>query len=366
MSHRVLVTGAGGLVGAEVCSELLVRGHEVVALVHRGGRPATATGELFSPRLEIVRGDVTDPGVVGPGDREALARVDTIVHCAATTDFAAPRDLYDRLNVGGTGNVIALASDLDARLVMVSTAYVCGRFDAVAGHAAVFTEDMLDEGQGFGNGYEESKLRAESLVRSAAADGLRTAIVRPGIVCGAATDGRLREYRNIYLVLKLITEGKLTTLPGRYGATLAPAPIDFVADVIGSAVDAGATDRTFHAVGADALSLRDVSDVLSEYPCFRVNRFVPAAGFSPRDLGRRERMYYERIGRDYVSYFDRSVRFDTSGTRELLAAHGHGIPGSGPDLLRLLLDECLTDGFLADDLPDPDAVLARTTNGAGP
>ncbi len=361
----VLVTGAAGLVGTQVCRELLARGRTVLALVHRVATLADADGPVHSPRLHILRGDVTREGLGLSAEDAALAEAaDTVVHAAATTDFAAPQEVYDTLNVGGTRHVVGFATGTGARLVHVSTTYLCGRFENVAGPAATFTEAMLDEGQPFDNGYEESKSRAEAEVRRAGARGLDVAVVRPGIVCGHSRSGRLREYRNLYLVLKLITEGKLRTLPGRYGATLALAPIDLVTRVIADVVTTGVTGRTFHAVGADEITLRDVSDVLAEYPCFHVNTFVPTASFSPDQLGRRERLYYDRVGRDYTAYFDRTVRFGTTNVRLLLAETGGDLPASGPDLLRRLVDDCLRTGYLADGLPDVDTVVAAHA-GAG-
>ena len=364
MSRVVLVTVAAGLVGTDACRELLSRGCTVLALVHRTTVLVDADGPIHSPRLIVVRGDVTRPDLgLSSEDASLLGAVDTIVHSAATTDFAAPQEVYDSLNVAGTEHVVALAERIGARLVHVSTSYLCGRFESVAGPAATFSEDMLDEGQPLDNGYEESKLKAELVVRRAADDGLEVAVVRPGIVCGDSRTGRLREYRNLYLVLKLITEGKLRTLPGRYGATLALAPIDLVTRVIADVVTRGVSGGVFHAVGADMISLRDVSDVLSEYPCFHVNRFVPAASFSVDQHERRERMYYERVGRDYIAYFDRTVRFGTSAVRELLAETGGSLPPSGPDLLRLLVDDCIRAGYLADGLPGVDAVVAAHASG---
>lgn len=367
MSRVVLVTGAAGLVGADVCRELLARGCTVLALVHRVAAPADADGQIHSPRLHVLRGDVTRADLgLSAADAEAAAVADTIVHSAATTDFSAPQEVYDTLNVGGTRNVVGFAGRTGARLVHVSTTYLCGRFEDVAGPSATFTEQMLDEGQTLDNGYEESKLRAELEVRRAAEEGLETAVVRPGIVCGHSRNGRLREYRNLYLVLKLITEGKLRTLPGRYGATLALAPIDLVTRVIADVVTGGVSGEVFHAVGADEISLRDVSDVLAEYPCFHVNRFVPTASFSTDQLERRERLYYDRVGRDYTAYFDRTVRFGTDNVRSLLAAGGGTLPASGPDLLRLLVDDCLRTGYLADGLPSVDTVVAAHSTGRLP
>ncbi|WP_227980536.1 SDR family oxidoreductase [Nocardia spumae] len=363
MSERdtVLVTGAGGLVGAEVVARLTAAGRPVVAVLHTNGRIVRNDGTDLEG-VETVRGDIrlAGLGLATETVTELGARVGMIVHSAATTAFDATTTDYEELNVRGTAHAVELARRWDVPLVHVSTAYVCGM------RAGVIAESELDVGQAFGNGYEDSKFRAERVVRST--PGLRWAIVRPGIVTGAADTGVIREYKNLYTVVKLIVEGKLRSLPGRYDATIAAAPVDFVADVITAAVtdfDAAA-GGTFHAVGADALSLREISDVFAEYPSFHVATFVPEVSFEAADLEPLEREYFQRIGSLYTSYFARRPVFDTTATRALL---GRECPASGKHYLRKLLDYCVESGYLGEPLPSVTEVLAgfasRADTGAG-
>ncbi|MFI9505049.1 SDR family oxidoreductase [Nocardia sp. NPDC052566] len=352
MSERdtVLVTGASGSVGAEVVARLAAASRPVAAVLHRNARIVRNDGTVLRAGSALA-GDIRRRGFgLSKPDAEDLSeRVGVLVHCAATTAFDAGRAQYEELNVGGTAHAIELARRWDIPLVHVSTAYVCGL------RGGVVTEDQLDEGQLFGNGYEDSKFRAEQLVR---ASGLRWAIVRPGIVSGARETGAIREYKNFYTVLKLIVEGKLRTLPGRYDATLALAPVDHVADVIAAAVldFDSAERRTLHALGRDALSLREVSDVLAEYPSFAVATFVPETSFAEDDLGEIELEYYRRIGALYTSYFRRRPVFDTAHADVLL---GRPSPPTGKEYLRLLLDHCLESGYLGVPLPAIEDVLAR-------
>ncbi|PXX60182.1 thioester reductase-like protein [Nocardia tenerifensis] len=353
----VLVTGASGLVGAEVVARLAAASYPVAAVLHNNARIVRNDGTALGAGSPVA-GDIRMPGFgLSPRDSADLSeRVGTIVHCAATTAFDADPLDYHQLNVRGTANAVALAKAWDVQLVYVSTAYVCGR------RGGVITEDELDAGQSFGNRYEESKFHAEHLVRAAGGHGLRWSIVRPGIVTGARGSGVIREYKNLYTVVKLMVEGKLRSLPGRYDATLALAPVDYVAEVIAAAVldFDSAHQRTFHAVGRDALSLREVSDVLAEYPSFEVATFVPEATFDENDLAGVEREYYRRIGSLYTSYFDRRVAFDTANAEVLL---GKPAPSTGKEYLRVLLDYCLESGYLGVPLPSIEEVLAHNDSG---
>lgn len=360
MSTRdgVLVTGASGLVGAEVVARLLAAGRPVVTVVHSNPTIVGNDGSVIDGAT-FVSGNVREPalGIDGATLDELSGLVGTIVHCAATTAFDARPEDYEQLNVAGTDHAIALAQRWDVPLVHVSTAYVCGM------RTGTVRENELNAGQEFGNGYEDSKCRAEQRVHDAGADGLRWSIVRPGIVCGTAGTGAIREFKNFYTVVKLMTEGKLRTLPGRYDATIALAPVDYVADVITTAVTdfEAAAGRTMHAVGNDVLSMREVSDIFAEYPSFQVATFVPETGFSAADLPGVEREYYLRIGSLYDSYFSRKLAFDTSNSTALL---GTPPPASGQDYLRSLLDYCLETGFLGTVLPSIDDILAAETEAA--
>ncbi|RDI44946.1 SDR family oxidoreductase [Nocardia mexicana] len=354
MSDRtaVLVTGASGLVGSEVVSRLAARGRPSIAVTHRNPRIALGDGRVVEAAefgtaapVTYVRGNVREPGF---GLSEELSdrlgqSVGAVVHSAATTAFDAPQPLYDELNVAGTAHAIELAQRWDVPLIYISTAYVAGvRDGAVA-------ESDYDRGQSFANGYERSKFQAEGLVRAAA--GLRWAIVRPAIVTGDAETGVIRDYKNMYTMVKMIVEGKLRTLPGRYTATLALAPLDHVADVATAVVERfdDVEGRVFHATGAAPLSLREISDVLAEYPSFGVPTFVPTATFALDDLDDLEREYYRRIGAQYVSYLDHQPVFDATNTRDLL---GLTPPETGKDYLRAVLDHCLESGYLGAALPD--------------
>ncbi|MEU0542244.1 SDR family oxidoreductase [Nocardia sp. NPDC005978] len=349
----VLVTGASGLVGAEVVARLHAAGRPVTAVLHSNSAITRNDG---TP-LELgdrIPGDIRRPGfgLAAPELTALGARVGLIVHCAATTAFDATAEVYEELNVRGAAHAIDLALAWDVPLVHVSTAYVCGM------RGGSIPEEAAAAGHGFGNGYEESKFRAEALVRAAGDRGLRWTIVRPGIVTGDSRTGVIRDYKNLYTVVKLMVEGKFRTLPGRYDATLSLAPVDHVAEVIVAAATRfdAVCGRTMHALGRDTLSLREVSDVLAEYPSFEVATFVPETTFRAAELDPIEREYYLRIGTLYTSYFKRRMVFDTVVADALLDRLS---PATGKDYLRLVLDHCLDSGYLGLPLPSIADMLAR-------
>jgi thioester reductase-like protein len=345
----VLVTGAAGHVGAEVVHRLATRGHDLVALAHNRLEIVANSGRHVGD-VPVLRSDVRSAclGLDSQSFSQLADRVGLVVHCAAVTDFGLPEHHYTELNVEATANVLDIARQWDAGVIYLSTAYVCGEINGT------FREDQLDIGQRFGNHYENSKFRAEHLVRSA---DIQWAIVRPGIVAGEYRTGHSRVYKHIYQVLKLIAEGKLRTLPGNYGATLALSPIGHVADTVVGVVEKFTENAgyTFHAVGANAVSLRTMSDVLAEYPNLRMADLVPPSAFSPDDLDDIERGYFQKVGALYTTYLQRRIDFDSTNTRDRLAL---APPSIGPGYLRRVLDSCLRTGYLGKSEPTVSEALA--------
>ena len=354
---RVLVTGASGLLGAEVTARLVRSGHRVTALVHNESVIRRNDGRVLRAPAGVLRtvaGDVTRPDL-GLDDAE-LDGVDRVVHCAAVTDFGRPAQLYREVNVDGTRHVLDLARRVGAPLVHVGTAYVCGERDGVV------TESELDVGQSMGNPYETSKLAAEQLVRRAGEDGAPVAVVRPSIVVGAARSGVVREFKNIYVVLRLTTQGRVRAVPGRPDATLDLVPVDYVADLVAGAARRfeQARGRVLHAVGGP-LHLGEISEVLAGYPSFEAPRYVAPESFDPTRLTAVEQSYHRSVISLYESYFRRRPRFtDDEATR----FRDRPPPPRGRALLRRILDHALRAGYLGPALPGVEETLSALSRRA--
>lgn len=110
--RRVLVTGAGGLIGRAVVADLRARGVAVTALDLDG------PGEL--PADRVVVGDAADPQTV----RDALAGVDAVVHLAArpSPHHGTPQEVFGG-NTQTTFNVLEEAGRAGIGRAVIASSY---------------------------------------------------------------------------------------------------------------------------------------------------------------------------------------------------------------------------------------------------
>jgi dTDP-4-dehydrorhamnose reductase len=141
---RMLVTGAGGMLGRDVARVARERGYDVVALV----------------RAEL---EVTDAEAVQGALREAGPQL--VVNCAGWTDVdgaESDEEGATAVNGAGAGNVARAAGACGARVVHVSTDYV---FDGDGRAPYVETDPVRPL-----SAYGRSKLAGERAVAGSGAD----------------------------------------------------------------------------------------------------------------------------------------------------------------------------------------------------
>jgi dihydroflavonol-4-reductase len=163
---KVLVTGAAGFIGAHVAAALAASGAEV-RVFDRRPLPSPPAG------VEPIPGDILD--------RDALAKAldgcEAVFHLAAVYSYRrSDAGLMQAVNVGGTHALLdaAARASRPPRVVHTSSCATCG---PVPGRPATEADDPPS--WELSVPYKRTKLEAERLALTAAAEGLDVVVVNP-------------------------------------------------------------------------------------------------------------------------------------------------------------------------------------------
>jgi long-chain acyl-CoA synthetase len=124
---HILLRPGNGLLTADRFSREVLASQPLQLIMARAGKASLIN------RITVWSGDVSTPRCgLAPEELERLAgRVGLIINCAGKVDFLPPLDDSFRSNVDGVENVVALAQRLRAKLLHVSTCFVCGEADGL-------------------------------------------------------------------------------------------------------------------------------------------------------------------------------------------------------------------------------------------
>ena len=181
---QILVTGASGFIGAQVCVSLLASGYRVRAIV----RQDFDTQDHCN--LQQFVGDLLDPDSLF----EACAGIDIVIHLAGLAHAnGIKRERLIKVNVYGTELLLAAAINQSVkRFVLLSSSLAASS----------------DEGAQKITSYGESKRGAEELVLLAHNSGsIDAVILRPVNVYGPAMHG------NIATLVRLVSGGFVPPFP---------------------------------------------------------------------------------------------------------------------------------------------------------
>lgn len=340
--NKVLVTGITGLVGSAFVVALSRErdDYEFVCLVRKGGGKSAAErvdsiirdecvfdgcpeiADKVLSRISVVEGDVTSI------DPEALAKdpvmqgVNIVFHCAADVNLGKdPTGKVFRINYEGTQKIVALSKLLKVKEIhYVGTAYVAGKLQGVA-----YEDAPVDNG--FNNPYEESKFKAEYLVRES---GIPFSVYRPAIITGRRSDGRIRKPLAFYRLLEFL--GKLkshqctrlglkptdwlkmdinfSTVPSEHVYFV---PIDYVQEAITALFQKPVTNTGYHITGDSPISTRQIEESI----CTILRLDGVSVGLDKTSEVQDTKLMQRFVG-DLFPYFSSDIVFDQSNVRKVL------------------------------------------------
>ena len=252
-ADTILLTGATGYLGGFLLKSILDNTSAYVICVIRFTEPS----ENFRPAgLNRVRKNLLDLGLwndsipermeILPGNLsrkrlglspeafdEAASRVQVIIHAAANVNLVYPYAALRNANVGGTKEILRLASRSGATVHHVSTNGVLP--PSAKGWSEDTIVDIDDVPTSILDGYGQTKWAAEKLVHEAGKRGLPVKVYRPGTISGHSITGSANTYD---LLNALIAESiSLGCAPDVDGWLTEMTPVDFVSKAILSLCD---------------------------------------------------------------------------------------------------------------------------------
>jgi nucleoside-diphosphate-sugar epimerase len=168
MSRLDLVTGGSGFVGTELVEHLLKRGRRVRIF------DRVEPDKSVKDKVEFFRGDIRDFEAVN----KACKGVEVVYHTVAVVPISKSGQGFERINAGGTRNVLEAAMRNGVKSVVhMSSSSVY----KIPKKGDIITEDYPCEGVGQ---YGRSKYHAEQICHEYMKKGLKISIIRPRTILG--------------------------------------------------------------------------------------------------------------------------------------------------------------------------------------
>ena len=197
MSQKLLITGGAGFIGSVLAAYLLDHGYEVVVVDDL----STGHSKALDSRASLIQASILDkPALV-----EALAGVNTVIHCAAKSlveESVSSPELYHQVNTEGTSVLLEAMNEVGVlNIIFSSTA-------AVYGDSKIQPITESSEINPV-NPYGKSKIEAERLISTFCSNGFAGITFRYFNVAGSyqSSTGQLHteDHKNeTHLIPKII------------------------------------------------------------------------------------------------------------------------------------------------------------------
>ncbi len=368
----VLLTGATGFLGGYLLHDLLAQTAATVVCLVRAASPAEARARVgqnlarygLAPtaaqwqRVEAWPGDLSrrQLGLADKAWTELAARVDTVVHGAATVNFY---ERYRRLrgtNVGGVREILrfTVAGRTKALHYVSST----GVFDSEAYRGVTVSEaDSPAHCHGSVMGYTQTKWVAEQLVLQSRVRGVPASVYRPPFIMGDSRTGTVDPEN-------LVVKSLLGSIQG--GAwfdvrnTVEMVPVDALSRaIVHLARDPAHHGRTFHLTSPQRMCWADIGHAARHYGYAleivswddwlqRLLEFGRQADNALRPLVRFYTKVTSRAGVPVPDIFAREKPpvFESGATQAALAGAGLVPPGMTVALFATYLDYFVRQGWV--------------------
>ena len=193
--------------------------------------------------------------------QQVASRIEVIIHAAATVNLVYPYAALRTANVGGTREILRLASVSGATLHHISTNGVL--VPSVEGWSEDAMVEIDDVPEKLLDGYGQTKWVAEMLVCEASRRGMPVKIYRPGTISGHSSTGSTNTYDLLNaLIVESLQLGRAPSIEQWFAEM---TPVDFVTDAIITLADHTESKQLIYHLGdSNPVSARGLFDSLNE------------------------------------------------------------------------------------------------------
>ena len=173
MTQKLLITGGAGFIGSVLTAYLLDHGYEVVVVDDL----STGHSKAIDSRATLIQVSILEKSALV----EALAGVNTVIHCAAKSlveESVSSPELYNQINIDGTRVLLEAMSEAKVSNIIFSST------------AAVYGDSKIQPIQESGeinpvNPYGKSKIASERLISASCSNGFAAITFRYFNVAGS-------------------------------------------------------------------------------------------------------------------------------------------------------------------------------------
>ena len=365
---NLLLAGATGFLGVHILADYLDHDEGTAYCLVRGKDQADSEARLretlrfyFSgryddtKRLRVVCADLEKENFgLSVKERDDLAtHIDTTVNAAGSVKHYGSYKYFYATNVEMVKRLIAFCTEINAKLIHISTMSVSGnsmgdQFDGYVSETEKhFYESSLYIGQSLENVYVRSKFEAERHVLEAMGRGLRGNIMRMGNLTNRASDGKFQRNHETNAFLKRVKAFLTMKVMPDYLQDMYVefTPVDAAASAVMTIVRHFSTEQTvFHINSTKVIYMERLLPCLEAlgYPI----KIVTGGEFTLilKDTIKQDKTaflfetFINDMNSDDKLVYDSNIRIENRFTEEYLKRLGFEWPEIGMEYLRKYVD----------------------------
>lgn len=222
-------------------------------------------------RIHIIEGNLTEKNLaLSKENYERVAKnVDAVINSGALVKHFGNIDIFEKINVNGTQNIIDFCVKENKRLIHISTVSVSGNGmkskDISLSNQKIYKESNLYIGQNLDSVYAYTKFKAEILVLNAILNGLDASILRIGNIASRYSDGMFQKnVEDNAFVKRFKSFIEIGAIPNySLQHELEFTPVDLCADAVTSILGYNSICNVFHIYNTNLLPIKELLHILS-------------------------------------------------------------------------------------------------------